>query len=295
METLGKILDDIRQNQNVSIASLCEGIISESTYSRFIRGKTNLASDSFIKIIRRLNMPVGMFLQEYLDFFQLNHDYTVLNHAHLSNDLAIVDTLISAYQLKQVQIDWRACDERFLMLLYFLKSAANPASGSTHHLARLVEALHSLKFYTRNDLEALKLLLAYLEPADAEMLVQRVLKETVKSQDPIVRAHSAELCARLYIQKLQSKQPEAAYDYYCLLKEIAKDQSDLGLKITVKVLNCLHLYFNEKQDASIRTLEELVIFLDDLYLPFHGQALRSLLTELGIPMEERNIHYADEL
>ena len=293
MENLGRIVDDIRQNQNVSISSLCEGIISDSTYSRFIRGKTNLASDSFIRIIRRLNLPVGMFLQEYLDLFQLNHDYTVLNHALLMNDLAIVDDLISAYQLKQVQIDWRACDERFLTLLYFLQKVSNQASQSAQYLTTLVEALHSLKSYTSNDLTAMKLLLAYLEPEDAEALVQRVLKETVDSLDPIIRARSSDLCARLYIQKLRGKQSEAAYDYYCLLKRIAKEQSDLGLKVTVKVLDCLHLYFNEKQESSVQMLEKLLIFLDDLNLPLHGQALTALLTELGIPVDERNFNYAD--
>lgn len=291
MENLGKIVDDIRQNQNVSISSLCEEIISDSTYSRFIRGKTNLSSDSFIKIIRRLNMPVGMFLQEYLDLFQLNHDYTILNHALLINDLTIVADLISAYQLKQVQIDWRACDERFLTLLYFLQRVSDQTNQSAQYLTTLVEALHSLKSYTSNDLTAIKLLLAYLKPEEAEALVQRVLKETLDSQDPIVRARSSDLCARLYIQKLRGKQSEAAYDYYCLLKKIAKDQSDLGLKITVKVLDRLHSYSNEKEESSIEMLEELLIFLDDLNLPLQAQALTALLTELGIPVDERKFNY----
>lgn len=103
MKYLGEIVEDIRQNQNISIANLCEGIISDSTYSRFIRGKTNLASDSFIRIIGRLNMSFEQFLYQNLNIFQLNYDYTVLNHAQLINDSSIVDNLISTYQLKKIK------------------------------------------------------------------------------------------------------------------------------------------------------------------------------------------------
>lgn len=295
MKYLGEIVEDIRQNQNISIANLCEGIISDSTYSRFIRGKTNLASDSFIRIIGRLNMSFEQFLYQNLNIFQLNYDYTVLNHAQLINDSSIVDNLISTYQLKKNQMDWRACDERFLTLLYFLQGVSEPASQSKLYLKTLVESLHSLKSYTSSDFIAIKLLLAYLESEEAEALVQRVLKETADNQDPIVKVSTSDLCAMIFIKKLLEKQTGAAYKYYCLSKLMAKEQSDFRLKITIKIIDCLHLYLYEKQEASIEMFEELVVFLNDLSLPLQGRALIALLTELGIPLEERNFNYADQL
>lgn len=54
----------IRRNRNITIETLCEEIISFSTYSRFVSGKTLLASDSFIKNISSLYITFALFLQE---------------------------------------------------------------------------------------------------------------------------------------------------------------------------------------------------------------------------------------
>lgn len=50
LENLGEVIEQIRSNRNITIDSLCEGIMSHSTYHRFVRGKSNIASDSFEKI-----------------------------------------------------------------------------------------------------------------------------------------------------------------------------------------------------------------------------------------------------
>ena len=60
-KNLGLIIDEIRRNRNFTIEALCDEIISPSTYSRFVSGKTYLASDSFMKLVFRLHMTFAMF------------------------------------------------------------------------------------------------------------------------------------------------------------------------------------------------------------------------------------------
>ena len=116
MENLGQALDWVRRNRNMTIETLCEGVMSPSSYSRFVSGKTFVSSKSFMTLIFRLNMTFAMFLQDYHNFFQNRHDYALLIHAQAYKDTEILSALLETYDHRKgaQNTDWNSFDERLL-------------------------------------------------------------------------------------------------------------------------------------------------------------------------------------
>lgn len=57
-----QVLDELRQSYNVSISTLCEGIISERSYFRYLKSVDNIRFSEFNQLLARLNVTLGQFV-----------------------------------------------------------------------------------------------------------------------------------------------------------------------------------------------------------------------------------------
>lgn len=284
MEDLGRVVDQIRRNRNITIENLCEGIISPSTYSRFVSGKTFLASDSFIQIISRLHMTFAMFLQDHQAFFRLKHDYAILSHAKAYNKTNVILDLIEDYEAQQGENSWQAHDERFLKVAQILANLMTEAVDYDESLKEAKQLLASLTHFTDNDFFAVKLLLRYLSFEEAEKLIKKPLKKLTDLKEPTLVENLYYVAGLMYTKSLTANKEKAAHFYYQMLTEIYLDQMDLGWKMAHKLYTSIQLYFAGDMEQAIGDLEELSVFYSDLNL-FHQTAHTTALTqELGIPL-----------
>lgn len=58
----GITLNKIRKEKNFTISTLVDGVIANSTFTRFVQGKTTLAIDSFLLLLEKLNVTFEEFL-----------------------------------------------------------------------------------------------------------------------------------------------------------------------------------------------------------------------------------------
>lgn len=74
-------VEAFRIQRKMTVSTLCKGIITESTYSRFKNGKTMLASDSFIALLQRLGLSFPEATQFTHQIHEVNR-YKVLVHQY---------------------------------------------------------------------------------------------------------------------------------------------------------------------------------------------------------------------
>lgn len=291
---LGIVIDDIRRNRNMTIGALCEGIISPSTYSRFVSGKTMIAADSFMKLVFRLHMTFAMFLQDYQDFFRIKHHYAMLNQAKGYDDLALVQQLVVDYQVRHTDFqasshnktDWGIHDERFLMVATALASQLSEDPKRKEHLEVVQEHIKQYKFLSDNDFFALKLLLPYMTLADAEEVVKKPLKQLTDLKEPALAENLYYVCGILYIKNLAAGKRKKAAHYYKMLEEIYLDPLDLGWKLSQQLYQNIHLYFTSDAERAVNQINKLSTFYADLNLVHQSQFIAQTCRDLNIPHQE---------
>lgn len=291
---LGRVIDDIRRNRNMTVEMLCEGIISPSAYSRFVSGKTFLASDSFMKLVFRLHMTFAMFLQDHLDFFRIKHHYAMLNNAKGYDNLALVQQLIGDYQARYTAAQkksktneaWQVHDERFLMVATALAKQLSESPDRQKYLEEYQEHMLQYKSLSDNDFFGLKLLLPYMTLKDAEAVVKKPLKQLTDLKEPALAENLYYVCGILYIKHLAARQLKKADRYYKMLDEIFLDSLDLGWKLSRKLYQNIHLYFTGETDRAVDQINKLSVFYSDLNLFHQSRFIAQTCRELNIPHQE---------
>lgn len=291
---LGRVIDDIRRNRNMTVEMLCEGIISPSAYSRFVSGKTFLASDSFMKLVFRLHMTFAMFLQDHLDFFRIKHHYAMLNNAKGYDNLALVQQLIADYQARYTAAQkksktnevWQTHDERFLMVATALAKQLSESPDRQKYLEEYQEHMLQYKTLSDNDFFGLKLLLPYMTLKDAEAVVKKPLKQLTNLKETALAENLYYVCGVLYTKHLAAGQPKKADRYYKMLDEIFLDSLDLGWKLSRKLYQNIHLYFNGETERAVDQLNKLSVFYSDLNLSHQSRFIAQTCRELNIPHQE---------
>ena len=293
-ENVGKVIEDIRRNRNMTVEALCEGIISPSTYSRFVNGKTSLASNSFLKLVFRLHMTFAMFLQDYLDFFRIKHHYAILNNAKSYEELSSVLELIDDYQARFAAFQkkpntnhtWQVQDERFLMVATALVKQLTNSPDRQQHLEIFQKHMIQYTGLSDNDFFGLKLLLPYMTIKEAEAIVKKPMKQLTSLKDPALAENLFYVCGILYIKYLATGDLQKADDYYQMLDKIYLDSLDLGWKLSRKLFQNIHLYFTGDTDIAVDQLNKLSLFYTDLNLPHQSQFIAQTCRELNIPHQE---------
>ena len=294
---LGLVIDEIRRNRNMTISALCEGIISPSTYSRFVSGKTMIAADSFMKLVFRLHMTFAMFLQDYQDFFRIKHHYAMLNHAKGYHDLALVQQLVADYQARYMDFqasphktkDWGIHDERFLMVSTALASQLSEDPHRQQQLEVVQDHIKQYKALSDNDFFALKLLLPYMTLADAEAVVKKTLKQLTDLKETALEENLFYVCGIMYIKNLAAGQRKKAAHYYKMLEEIYLDPLDLGWKLSQQFYQNIHLYFTADAEKAVDQINKLSAFYSDLNLAHQSQFIAKTCRELNIPHQEMEL------
>lgn len=282
-ENLGVVIDEIRRNRNFTVESLCDGIISPSTYFRFLSGKTSLSSESFMKLVFRLHMTFAMFLQDYQDFFRRKHHYAMLIHAKSYNDLTLIQDLIKDYRLLKESADWNNQDERFLMVATTLLGQMTQQPDGSLQLKAVQDHMKQLKSLTDNDFFALKLLMPYMALNDAEGLMRKHLKQLTNLQAPDLAGNLYYVCGILYVKHLKVGNKMRAAEYYHIMEEIYLDQLDLGWKLSQQLYQNIHLYFTGDQHQAIDQLNKLSVFYTELNLSHQSRLIEEICAELDIP------------
>lgn len=285
MDNLGQVVDQIRRNRGIKINELCQGIISPSTYSRFVKGQSYISSESFVKIINRLHMTFAMFLQDYQTFFTLKHDYAILNHAKAYNQLDIIEDLINKYEEAKELKGWRTADDRFLKVARTILNLMIEAPKSLEHLMEVQFYFSQLKAFSDNDYFALKLLLPYMTAEDAEKVMAKQLSKISDLKEPALAENIYYVCGILYTKHLQGGNRKAAEKYFVMLEDIFLDHMDLGWKMAHQMYQAIHLYFNEDKAQAIEMLIDLRAFYNDLSLYHQATNLNMLALDLGIALE----------
>lgn len=291
---LGRVIDDIRRNRNMTVEMLCEGIISPSAYSRFVSGKTFLASDSFMKLVFRLHMTFAMFLQDHLDFFRIKHHYAMLNNAKGYDNLALVQQLIGDYQARYTATQkksktneaWQVHDERFLMVVTALAKQLSESPDRQQYLEEYQEHMLQCKSLSDNDFFGVKLLLPYMTLKDAEAVVKKPLKQLTDLKEPGLAENLYYVCGILYTKHLAAGQQKKADRYYEMLDEIFLDSVDLGWKLSRKLYQTIHLYFTGEEDRAVDQINKLSVFFSDLNLSHQSRFIAQTCRELNIPHQE---------
>lgn len=286
MEELGQIVDKIRRDRQITIESLTEGIVSPSTYLRFVSGDTELSSDSFLKIIRRFNSGFAMFLQDHLSFFFLRHNYGILNYAESYNDIGLVEELVTVYQDMRGKEGWRKQDERFLLVAEALAALMTNAEDAEDKLRELQSYFASLKFFTDNDFLAFRTLTNFMTIDTIEKIIDRPLKRFKNLKDPGLGENMYHVCGIVYLKHLQAGNLKKAKKYYAILEEVYIDQIDVGWKMGRHMYKAFNDYFSGQELEGIQTLSDLRTAFNDLALDHQVAFMTELAKDMGIPLKE---------
>lgn len=286
MEKLGQIIDKIRGDRQITIEALTEGIVSPSTYLRFVNGETELSSDSFLKLIRRFNSSFAMFLQDHLSFFFLRHNYGILNYAESYNDIGLVEELITIYREMRVQEGWRQQDERFLLVAETLAALMKRTEDAEGKLQELQSYFASLKFFTDNDFLAFRTLTNFMTIDTIEKIIDRPLKRFKNLKDPGLGENMYHVCGIVYLKHLQAGSLIKAKKYYAILEEVYIDQIDVGWKMGRQMYKAFNTYYTGQEAKAIQELSDLRTAFNDLALHHQVAYLTELTDSMGIPLKE---------
>ena len=69
---IGAEIDKLRHKHQLSMAEISKGVLSESNYSRFSRGKTMISIESFIDLLKNLEA-------DFYEISNLNHNPRVVD------------------------------------------------------------------------------------------------------------------------------------------------------------------------------------------------------------------------
>jgi transcriptional regulator with XRE-family HTH domain len=144
----GKILDEVRQSKNMTVTELCENIISERTYYRYMKQDMEMKFDLFAKLAHRLGLEpyevihfsvfirkgdpgVTRFIYRVHTrlFSDIDEIYIKLQTHH--EELAVLDKLLVAYKQKywylinKITLDEYRTTLQQLMMFYRDQSLAN--------------------------------------------------------------------------------------------------------------------------------------------------------------------------
>lgn len=292
LENLGEVIEQIRSNRNITIDSLCEGIMSHSTYHRFVRGKSNIASDSFVKLVGRLHMTLAMFLQDYQGFFKLKHDYAILNHAKYSREVKLIQDLISVYQTKEKTSRLSVFEERFLKVARALNKGMANKGNKTKLSLEIIKEFTAIHTFSDNDYFAFVLLLDFISLEEAEKIIAPQL-QNMNLKKEIVRMETFYfLAGAMYVKALLANKDALASTYYSIIIDHNLDATDLGWKLQREKYMNFHLYFSGDRQTAIENLENLREFYLDLYLEIDARDLTRICHKLGIHLKSEGELYA---
>ncbi|MRI82245.1 hypothetical protein GIY11_09520 [Aerococcaceae bacterium DSM 109653] len=288
MENLGQALDWVRRNRNMTIETLCEGVMSPSSYSRLVNGKTFVSSKSFMTLIFRLNMTFAMFLQDYHNFFQNRHDYALLIHAQAYEDTEMLSALLETYyhQKQEQNKDWNNFDERLLKVTAALLDQLQESPDAATSLEAVKLELATLSHFTDNDFTAFHLLLPYLALTEADEILQVPLGKVTNLQEPALPEGLYHVCGDLFTRHLIADNIEQAEFYYQKLTEIYIDPTDFNWKISRKIHQSIWQYFTSDQDLACQKLQRLIELYGELELSHLQEKTRQTCVALGVPIGE---------
>lgn len=288
MENLGQALDWVRRNRNMTIETLCEGVMSPSSYSRFVSGKTFVSSKSFMTLIFRLNMTFAMFLQDYHNFFQNRHDYALLIHAQAYEDTEILSALLETYDHRKgaQNTDWNSFDERLLKVTAALLDQLQESPDAPSSLETAKLDLATLNHFTDNDFTAFHLILPYLTLTEADEILQVPLEKVTNLQEPALPEDLYHVCGELFTRHLIADDIEQAEFYYQKLTEIYIDPTDFNWKISRKIHQSIWQYFTSDQDLACQNLQRLIELYGELELSHLQEKTRQTCVALGVPIGE---------
>lgn len=288
MENLGQALDWVRRNRNMTIETLCEGVMSPSSYSRFVNGKNFVSSKSFMTLIFRLNMTFAMFLQDYHNFFQNRHDYAMLIHAQAYMDTEMLSALLETYahQKQEQNKEWNNFDERLLKVTTALLDQLQESPDASTSLEAAKLDLATLSNFTDNDFTAFHLLLPYLSLTEADEILKVPLGKVTNLQEPALPESLYHVCGDLFTRHLIADDIEQAEFYYQKLTEIYIDPTDFNWKISRKIHQSIWQYFTSDKDLACQNLQRLIELYGELELSHLQEKTRQTCVALGVPIGE---------
>lgn len=101
IQNLFEILDEIRKSKNVSVSDLCQNIISERTYYRYLKGNSTIKFEIYNQLMKRLNASINDVI--YYSFFVRKGDpgltrFTYRQHLRYHKDINDVYVSVKDYQ-----------------------------------------------------------------------------------------------------------------------------------------------------------------------------------------------------
>ncbi len=272
-QSLGKIIDELRQERKMSRENLCEEVMSIRNYQRFINEEVNVSNDKLSKLIDRLSLDY--FTVREISRYRGEGRYTVLHNVY---NLMQANSDEKAYQIL-LEINLEDIESDYTKLFYqYLKidlerqlhkisqeDAVNQLKELIHY-PRILD-YEVLNFIELNVLVILNLHYSKLEDDTiAQFLYQFLLNENLPE-----KGLSESFLPSLYASTAQSLGTFKQY-------EQALEISDKGIKecMRLKLFNTLHQLFFFKalshnklnQDTkALETLQRLYALLHTLNEP----------------------------
>lgn len=97
-----RIVEEIRKDNSMSVSMLCEGIISERTYYRYLKTDKEIPYQPYIRLVDRLNIELGQIM-DYIVYFQKS-DSSLLRFPYRVHTLNFADVDIHYQKIKEEAI-----------------------------------------------------------------------------------------------------------------------------------------------------------------------------------------------
>lgn len=98
-----QIVEEIRKDSRISVSELCNGIISERTYYRYLQSHNDIPYHTFIRLIDRLNIEICQ-LMDYFMYFQKS-DSSIARFPYRVHTLNFDDIDIHYNRIKEEVIE----------------------------------------------------------------------------------------------------------------------------------------------------------------------------------------------
>lgn len=285
---LGKEVEALRLRKNLTVKKLCDGIITKSTYSRFVNGHVMIKADSLLEIVSRLNMTFAMFLQDYVDFFKLKHDYTLLYHAIVFNELDLMADLIN---------DYSSVSEDSKNEMIFLQTAKIMKLYSQRELEE-PDVLHAgkayfegLDYWTDYDYKTFKHLSALYETDFVIKIVHSIINLITDLSSPTLQEEVFYILGITFARLLTEHQFDQASSIYAAFNQLYVDQNDLGKGIYhVSIKALFEIVYHQKLDY-VQEYEDMIEFYDYLKMDSRVDELIELYGSIQSVLELPNLSF----
>lgn len=277
----GELINNIRDQKNLSVEYLIKNILSKSQYYKFVSNKSEISIVKFNKLLNRLSITYN----EFFYLYDVTYENKTLNMADIrdffeQNNIKALTNFRSEFFLKYKENE-NIKDYHFYLICSVLIKRMQKNEDTKEELSKIKQYLLTVDDWTHYEISLLNNTMFIFDYKTLNILIKILMKKTTKNNayqkeaDDIIK-----IVSNIMIMKITENEIE---DISYLVNYIeGYVTTNIESKIIIFFWKKLHLYINNTKDNNLFDIKELIEWLDLLDVQHLSNMFKNILDNIQV-------------